>query len=59
MYVTYRHFFLSQSKSETISLPNPIHDVEGSCQVASEEWQVVVDIAIEADCESKRYASRF
>ena len=53
-YVTYRLFFLSQSRSQTISLPNPLLDVEGTCQVASEEWQVVVDVALECESE-KRY----
>ena len=47
--MTYRHFFLSQSKSEMLSFPSPLLDVEGSCQVASEEWQIVVDVAIESN----------
>ena len=58
-YVTFRHFFLSQSRSETITLPNPLLDVEGNCQVGSEEWQVVVDVAIESSNEEKRYVLQF
>ena len=51
--MTYRHFFLSQSKSETLSFPNPLLGSDGNCQVAADEWQVVVDVAIESDNDEK------
>ena len=54
--MTYCHFFLSESKQFKLYFPDPSHDVfTGKEQVAAEEWQVVVDVAVEVESVASEF----
>lgn len=54
IYVTYRNFFLSQTDPSTLLFPDPTAKYFGNDIIAAEEWQVVVDVAIESENGEQR-----